>query len=139
MITAVDSSILVAAVCENDRLHSECASLLDQGDLQIHIHALSETFSTLTGGQIVPRVTASVAAQIIESSILPNVSVCNLTIRETLAAMKEAEARGIRSGAIYDYLHLSAARKAKAKCFYTLNLRHFQSFHRKGDPEIAHP
>jgi predicted nucleic acid-binding protein len=139
MITALDSSILVAAICENDRLHSECAAILDQGHLQIHIHALSETFSTLTGGQIVPRVTAKVAAQIIESSILPNVTICNLTVKETLSAMREAEARGIRGGAIYDYLHLSAARKAKAKRFYTLNFRHFQSFHRLGDPEIIHP
>ena len=55
---------------------------------------------------------------------------------EALTAYDEAEARGIRGGAIYDYLHLVAARKANVKKFYTLNLDDFLSFHRPGDPEI---
>jgi len=47
--------------------------------------------------------------------------------------------RGVRGGAIYDYLHLVAARKSGAKKFYTLNLSDFLSFHRPGDPEILAP
>jgi hypothetical protein len=53
--------------------------------------------------------------------------------------MRETEARGVRGGAVFDYLHLAAARKAKAARFYTLNVSHFRSFHRPGDPEIVHP
>jgi hypothetical protein len=45
----------------------------------------------------------------------------------------------LRSGAIYDYLHLVAARKAGAARLYTLNVSDFRSFHRPGDPEIVHP
>jgi len=41
--------------------------------------------------------------------------------------------------AIYDYLHLVAARKAKAARFYTLNVTNFTAIHRPGDPEIEHP
>jgi len=50
-----------------------------------------------------------------------------------------AQNRGVRGGGIYDYLHLAAARKAKAGRIYTLNLSNFRALYRPGDPEIAHP
>ena len=53
--------------------------------------------------------------------------------------MGESQSRGVRGGAIHDYLHLVAARKVGAQRFYTLNVSDFQSFHRQGDPEIVHP
>lgn len=56
-----------------------------------------------------------------------------------LAAMREAESRGVRGGAIFDYLHLAAARHAGAQRFYTLNVSNFRAFYREGDPEIVHP
>ena len=51
----------------------------------------------------------------------------------------QAQGRGVRGGGIYDYLHLVAARKAKARRMYTLNLSNFRAWHRTGDPEIVHP
>ena len=139
MIAAVDSSILVAALRASERHHAECAAVLDQGGLHVHVHALAETFSTLTGGHIAPRVSASQAATLIEAGILPFVSAANLTTRDYLAAMKEAEVRGVRGGAIHDFLHLVSARKARADCLYTLDISDFRSFHRPGDPEIVFP
>lgn len=56
-----------------------------------------------------------------------------------LRAMREAEGRGVRAGANFDYLHLAAARKAKATRLYTLNVSNFRSFHRAADPAIVHP
>jgi hypothetical protein len=53
--------------------------------------------------------------------------------------MREAESRGVRGGAIFDYLHLVAARKAKVQKLYTLNVSNFVAFHRAGDPEILSP
>lgn len=139
MMVSVDSSILVAALRTSDPHHAECAAVLDQGGLHAYVHALAETFSTLTGGYVVPRVSAAQAASLIEASVLPFVSAASLTEREYLAAMKDAEARGVRGGAIYDFLHLVAARKAKANRLYTLDVTDFRSFHRPGDPEIVHP
>ena len=75
----------------------------------------------------------------IETEILPVVKVSSLTMVEGLRALKRAESRGVRGGAVYDYLHLVAARKAKAEELVTLNLRHFQAFWRPGDPVIRHP
>ena len=139
MIAAVDSSILVAALRASELHHAECAALLAKGGLHAHVHALAETFSSLTGGRVLPRVRPSVAAHLIEAGILPFVSASGLGSREYLAAMQEAEARGVRGGAIHDFLHLFAAKRRKAQRFYTLDVSDFRSFHRPGDPAIVHP
>ena len=139
MTLAVDSSVLVAALRASEPHYAACTAVLDRGGLSIYFHALTETFSTLTGGRVSPRITAAQAAQLIEVGILPFVEGVNLTAREYLAAMREAESRGVRGGAIHDYLHLLAARKAGAVKLYTLNISDFRSFHRPGDPEIVHP
>jgi len=139
MICAVDSSVLVAALRTSEVNHAVSATVLDKGGLLAHVHVLAETFSALTGGRLLPRVSASQAAQLIRSGIIPFISTAGLSAREYLAAMEEAEGRGVRGGAIHDFLHLFAAKKRKAQCLYTLDVLDFQSFHRPGDPEIVHP
>lgn len=139
MIRFLDSSVLVAALIEGQEDHTECDKLLAARDAHVRIHAFAETYSTLTGGRLGHRLTPDLAAQAIEESIVPSVSAIELTPREILAALREAGSRGVRGGAIYDYLHLAAARKCNADRLYTLNIRHFQAFHRAGDPEIVHP
>lgn len=54
-------------------------------------------------------------------------------------AMSVSQDRGVRGGAIYDFLHLRAARKVSASRLYTKDVIDFKSFHRPGDPEILHP
>jgi len=139
MICAVDSSVLIAALRTSEPSHAASVTVLDRGGLLAHVHVLAETFSALTGGRILPRVSASQAALLIRSGIMPFISTAGLSAREYLAAMEEAEARGVRGGGIHDFLHLFAAKRRKAQCFYTLDTVDFQSFHRPGDPEIVHP
>ena len=45
----------------------------------------------------------------------------------------------VRGGAVYDYLHLVAARKAGVERIVTLDLRHFRALARAGDPRIEGP
>jgi predicted nucleic acid-binding protein len=134
-----DTSILVSSLVPDDPDHEACDRLLAAGELRIYLHAIAETFSTLTGGRESFRVDPATAARLIEESILPFVVPVSLSAREMLHAVQSAHSRGVRGGAIYDYLHLTAARKARADQVYTLNLRHFRSFHRPGDPEIVQP
>jgi hypothetical protein len=117
----------------------KCHRLLAAGAVTIYLHAIAETFSTLTGGRESIRVDPATAATLIEQSILPFVTPVALSLREMLEAVKTAHTRGIRGGAIYDFLHLTAARKAHVERVHTLNVRHFRAFHRPGDPEIVHP
>lgn len=139
MKVAVDSSVIVAALCEADPDHEACHRILVSGKNSIHAHALSETFSTLTGGRLGIRIPAGQAADILRNMVAPRLDVVTLTEQDLLDACAESEFRGIRGGAIYDYLHLVAARKAGARRFYTLNMSDFLSFHRPGDPEIVRP
>ena len=84
-------------------------------------------------------VPASFASKMLEEDYAPCLFITTLTPTEMLRAMRETETRGVRGGGIFDYLHLVAARKAKAAKLYTLNLSNFRAFYRPGDPEIVHP
>lgn len=139
MRNALDTSVIVAALDGEDPDHMACRSLLLSEQFTIEAHALSETFSTLTGGRMAIRVPAADAASMLRRGIAPRLAVQRLTERDLLKAFDESSSRGVRGGAIYDYLHLFAARKARAAKLYTLNLADFRSFHRAGDPEIVHP
>ena len=139
MKSALDSSVIVSALCDGNPDHDACRKVLLAGRHSVLAHAFAETFSTLTGGRLGFRLPASAAADLLSKRIVPKLRNITLDADDLLAAFGEAEARGVRGGAIYDYLHLVAARKAGAKRFYTLNLGDFHSFHRPGDPEILSP
>lgn len=136
MIRYLDSSVLVAALIEDEAAHEECLRLLRGKDLVVWTHAVAETFATLTGGRLGIRVAPTVAATLIRDSIVPRLRLLELSGTDILDVINRAEAVGARGGAIYDLLHLSAARRASAASLYTLNVRHFSTFARSGDPNI---
>ena len=102
-------------------------------------HALAETYATLTGGRLGIRVSPAIGAQLIEASLLPRLKLIDLKGDEVMEVIRGTDAAGARGGAIYDFLHLTAARNAGAKTLYTLNTRHFEVITRKGDPEVKLP
>lgn len=139
MIASLDSSVLIAALVESESHHEACDALLDLPDVHALTHAFVETFTYLTGGRLFPRMQGDEVADLMAKSLLPTVTPMVLTFDETLAAMKEARSRGVRGGAIYDYLHPVAARKVRSEFLYTLIIADFQAFWHPGDPEIVHP
>jgi len=139
MRALLDSSVLIAALDAGEAHHIASDQLLATGGNLIYQHALAEVFSILTGGRLGRRIGAATAARLLEQSIVPMVEVVSLTAREILATLKAAEARGARGGAVYDLLHLAAARKAKADALVTLNGRDFQALAVRGDPRIQSP
>jgi predicted nucleic acid-binding protein len=136
---ALDTSVLVAALHGADPAHDLSRKILLSARPVVYSHALSETFSTLTGGRLGMRVSAADAAAILEGQLSKRLDVVVLTETDLLRSYSEASARGVRGGAIYDYLHLVAARKAGVQRLYTLNATDFQAFQRSGDPEIHEP
>ena len=139
MIVAVDSSVLIAYLLSSDARHHAASVLLQKHRPFIHRHALSETFSTLTGGKLRFRLTAREAADLVRDEILPNVRTTELDDAELIEALALSQERGVRGGAVYDWLHLAAARKVQAARFYTTDSTDFKAIHRPGDPEIFHP
>lgn len=139
MRDALDSSIIVAALDGEDPDHAACRRLLLSAKFSIRAHAFAETFATLTGGRLAIRVPATEAATLLRKWVAPRLVVTPLDEDDLFRAFDESSSRGVRGGAIYDYLHLAAARKARAPVLYTLNISDFRSFHRPGDPQIVHP
>ncbi len=139
MSALLDSSVLVAALVPDEDRHPESLALLMQGGNVIHAHAILETFSTLTGGRLGVRVGVDFVMQLLTETILPRVQVVELNVEEITAALRLAKKQGVRGGGVYDYMHLVAARKARAKVLYTINLSDFTHLSREGDPEIRRP
>lgn len=139
MIALLDSSVLVAALASDELKHAECLALLLKGGNCIYSHALLETFSTLTGGKLGIRVTADFAVRMLSETVLPRVSVIELSSAEIIAALGIAQSLGVRGGGVYDYMHLVAAKKATASVIQTLNMDHFLHLRRGDDPEVQLP
>ena len=135
----LDTSVILASLDPDEAHHAACDRIVAAGSHKAYVHALAETFSILTGGRQGRRLSAATATRLIEQSVLPYVQAQTLTGKDMLGALAECESRGVRGGAIYDWLHLAAARKAGAEVFFTLDLRDFQSLARPGDPRIEMP
>ncbi len=135
----LDSSVLLASLDPDEPHHAACDRLLAAGGHQACTHALAETYSVLTGGRQGRRLPPAAATRLIEQSLMPYVQWQALTGKDMLAVLRACEARGVRGGAVYDWLHLAAARKAGAEVFCTLNLRDFQALALPGDPLLQVP
>lgn len=135
----LDSSVLVAALAPDEDWHAECLALLMQGGHAVYSHAFLETFSTLTGGRLGVRVDADLAARLITETVLPRVQVVELPVPDLMDALLRARKLGVRGGAVYDYMHLVAAKKVGANCLFTINLADFDQLCRSGDVEIRRP
>jgi predicted nucleic acid-binding protein len=127
--TYFDSSALIAAFVEEE-LHHDAASatLAAINDGFTSTHALAEVFGTLTGGRLALQLTAHEAADVIEANVIGRLDVLELTLRDYREAINQSETSGARGGAIFDMLHLQAARRGKARRIFTINARHFQAF-----------
>jgi predicted nucleic acid-binding protein len=124
-----DSSALIAAFVEEE-IHHESASeaLVKTKAAFTSTHALAETFATLTGGRLTIQLTPEEALTVIETNAVGRLSVLELSTHDYRTAFRQSQSVGARGGAIYDLLHLQAARRGSATRIYTINVRHFQSF-----------
>lgn len=137
MSAFLDTSVVLASLDPDEAHHAAYDRIVSAGGHKVFVHAPAETLSILTGGRQGRRLSAATAKRLIEQSVLPYAQA--LSGKGMLAALAECESRGVRGGAIYDWLHLAAARRAGAEVFFTLELRDFQSLARPGDPRIEVP
>lgn len=86
----LDSSVLVAALVEDEPTHDSCLRLLRGKGLVAWTHALVETFSTLTGGRLGIRVSPAIAAQLIEVSLLPRLRLIELNGEDLVKAIRRS-------------------------------------------------
>jgi predicted nucleic acid-binding protein len=139
MTLLLDTSVVIASLDADEPHHAACDRLLSAGGHRLFAHGLAETYAILTGSRMARRLGPDAAAELIESAVLPFVELVHLTGRETMAALAEAPRRGARGGAVYDFLHLAAARKAGVDALVTLDRRDFEAMTRPGDPMVRMP
>jgi predicted nucleic acid-binding protein len=135
----LDTSVILGSLDPDERHHAACDRLVAEGGHTIHVHALAETFSILTGGRQGRRLGATLVARLLEESVLPYVQTVSTSGQQMMAALAECESRGVRGGAVYDWLHLAAARRSDADALVTLDQRDFQALSKPGDPRIESP
>ncbi len=125
-----DSSSLIAALMDGHELEGVTRP-----------HTLAEVFSTPTGKGIdTPdgrqRLLPDDVAAIL--SDLPKLAFVELSAAETLKAVQEAGAQGVRGGLVHVWLHVQAEEKAGADVILTENTRHFRTL-TKTRPETSAP
>jgi predicted nucleic acid-binding protein len=116
-----DSSALVAAAADialRTRLREERGIT--------RTHALAEVFSALTGGNLVIRVEADAATEMVEN-LARDLDFVDLTANEVLAALKLAQKRGVRGGRVHDFLHAIAAENSGVEELLTTDQYDFES------------
>jgi predicted nucleic acid-binding protein len=138
---AFDTSVLVAALVEDHPEHSRAAAWLRAPRSVARIasaHAFAETWAVLTAMPIEPRISGQVALTALQR--LGQV-VTFLPPEKTTyaAAAARCSSLGLRSGAIYDALHLICAESAQATCLLTFNERDFTRLAEASSPRIVVP
>ena len=114
-----DSSALVQATSDTNlrtRLRNERGVT--------RTHALAETFSVLTGGNLALRLEADAATRVIDN-LAADLDFADLTSAEVLAAFKRARRLGVRGGRVHDFLHAVAADKSGLAELLTLDRNDF--------------
>lgn len=121
--------------------HASCSAAWEANAKRvIYCHGLLETFSQLTGGRLGKPVAPDVAAKCLRLNMQPGtVQIVELDSKEVLEHLGDARRLGIRGGAVYDYMHICAARKAGADRIFTLNIRHFHAIAPDLANQIRHP
>lgn len=114
-----DTSALVEALHD-----SQIETLALEPDQWTRPHTLAEAFSTLTGGRLGFKYLPSDAAAMRQKLTL-GFNFIELDAKETLAALDEAEKRGVRGGRVHDWMHARAAQKAGVAVLLTDNASDF--------------
>jgi predicted nucleic acid-binding protein len=143
MKVAFDTSVLVAATLSSHRHHPRAVVWLDAvsaGDIRgvVSVHALGEVWSVLTKLPITPPIAPADARRTVRD-IVARFEVVPLTARVYDDALDRCCTRGLRSGAIFDALHLVTAESAGADTMLTFNSRDFTRLSAVSVPAIVEP
>jgi predicted nucleic acid-binding protein len=138
---ALDTSVIVAALVEAHPNHGRASWWLRPRRKLERIaswHAYAEAWAVLTALPIEPRVSGEVAAAVLERArrwvgfVAPRSATYP-------SAVGRCNARALRSGAVYDALHLVTAEAEAAELFLTFNLEDFTRLSEPGGPRIVAP
>lgn len=125
-----DASCMIPFVCSwhenHDRATAEVQYRVKQREkLVVAAPALVETYSVLTRLPPPYRLSATVAWTLVESNFVKSVRTISLDSKTYLDLLRDAAARGVAGGRVYDEVIATCAAKARVNTVLTFNPRHF--------------
>jgi predicted nucleic acid-binding protein len=143
MKVAFDSSVLVAAMVSTHRDHARAVVWLDAvstGAVQgvVSVHALGELWSVLTKLPVSPPISPKKAREAVDE-VLTRFATEPLSVQIYRDALDRCTSKGLRSGAIFDAVHLATAEAAGAEALVTFNERDFVRLSVAESPPIVVP
>ena len=128
MSFAIDSSCIVAALCEWHEAHEQVFDALNKAiaraQVVIPAHALVESYAVLTRLPPPHRLTAETAVNAL-STLKENAHLAALPALAYWNFIGRVAEKRIAGGTSYDALILETARHAKVDAFWSLNTSHF--------------
>lgn len=143
MRLAFDTSVLVAALVEAHEFHRRATPWIEAAvhrriEATCSWHAAAETWSVLTRMPLDPPISPPLAEVAIDRLLARVEPVAPAPEHYRLALRRCAE-RGVRSGAVFDALHLVSAESSGAEGFVTFNAADFERLRAEGSPRILVP
>ncbi len=143
MKVAFDTSVLVAATLSTHRDHARAVvwlNAISTGEIDgiISVHALGELWSVLTKLPVSPPISARTAHEVI-NDLQARFDAVPITVEIYRDALDRCASKGLRSGAIFDALHLATAEAAGATVLITFNERDFTRLTVATSPPIIVP
>lgn len=141
MKVLLDTSVIVAGLVRAHARHADALAWLTprpRTQCCIAAHALAETWATLTAMPIDPRITGDQARRLLEGAIARCEVLASSRDDYALAIARCIE-RGVRSGAVYDALHVIAAERARADAIVTATVGDFERLVARPGPAVRAP
>jgi predicted nucleic acid-binding protein len=140
---AFDTSVLVAAVLEPHAHHVRArpwtrAVASGEVDARISWHAAAETWAVLTRLPGALRLAPATATLVIER-LLETFRPVGATGDHYRTALRRCTERGLRSGALFDALHLAVAEAERVDGLVTFNGADFERLRGERSPRILVP
>ena len=128
--TAVDSSVIIAALLGWHRDHAVARRLLDSGlesgNLLLPSRVLTESYSVLTRIPAPHRLSPRAAVELLTGTLVGASTIVDLPTDERWAFLNRSAEEGVAGGAVYDAEIVAMALRAGANRLLTLNVGDFE-------------
>jgi predicted nucleic acid-binding protein len=139
-----DTSVLVAGLVETHPMHPLAFPWLERAkageiELLVSTHTLAELFAVLTTLPLRPRLSPTIARQLIDGVVEASAAQVELSVADYNGVISRMAALGLAGGTVYDALIAWAAKKSGVDHLLTLNERHFRRVWPEGRGLILSP
>jgi predicted nucleic acid-binding protein len=141
MLLAIDTSVIVAGALAHHAFHERAVvwqAAIHRGEVHAMVcaHALAEVYSVLSK---LPGGLSPAGARLLVGRVARQVRVIAPRGESYLAAAERCASRGLKSGVVYDALHLIEAERSSADIFLTFNPSDFERLAVGTTPRILVP